>query len=93
VSHEFGKHFTVVINKVPTRVTIRTQLSRIEGVLHLHPNNRLLDEVNKERSPFVAITQATISADGEEIRLPFMVLRKDTIEWIYPIENQIKDQA
>ena len=96
VSQEYdekGKHFTVVINKEPIRVNIRTLSGRIEGVLHLHPSNRLVDELNQGETPFMAITQVTVSADGEEIGLPFLVLRKDTIEWIFPSDEQIESPA
>jgi hypothetical protein len=83
-----GKYFTEMVRKRELRVIIHTHSSRIEGVVHLHPDHRLLDELNQGTSPFMAITQATLRADGDQTRLAFMALRKDSIECIYPLEEQ-----
>lgn len=82
-----GKYFTEVIQKEPMRVSIRTFTSRIDGILHIRPKNRLIDELNQGGAPFIALTQATVLADGITAKMPFMVLRKGTIEWIGPLDE------
>lgn len=85
--NERGKHFTDVIRKKPLRVNIRTINGRIDGSLHIRPGNRLLDELNEGDAPFLAVTDVKVLDNGATKQLPFLALRKGTIEWIGPIEE------
>jgi len=90
---ERGKYFTDVIDKEPLRVNIRTLNSCIDGTLHISPKNRLLDELNQGDAPFIAVTQAKVLADGITTHVPFLAVRKGTIEWIGPIEEQTEGNS
>ena len=90
---ERGKYFTDVIQKEPLRVNIRTSNSRIDGTVHMRPMNRLLDELNEGDASFIAVTQAKVQADGLTTHVPFLALRKGTIEWIGPIEEETEGNS
>jgi hypothetical protein len=90
---ERGKYYTDVIQKEPLRVSIRTSNSRIDGTIHIRPMNRLLDELNQGDASFIAVTQAKVLADGIAIQVPFLALRKGTIEWIGPDEEETEGNS
>ena len=88
-----GKYFTDVIYKEPLRVNIRTLSSRIDGVFHIRPNYRLLDELNQGDAAFIAVTEVTVVDNGTTMHLPFLALSKGTIEWIGPVEDQTEGDS
>lgn len=81
-----GKYFTDVIRKRPLRARIRTQKELIEGVIHIHPDRRPLDEIN-EADGFLAVTEATIHLEGEEILADFIAVNISGILWVQPLEE------
>ena len=82
-----GKYFTDVIRKRPLRTRIRTDSELIEGVIHIHPDNRPLDEINKTER-FLAVTDAVINLAGEEVRADFIAVNVKKIVWVQPLEDQ-----
>ena len=81
-----GKYFTDVIRKKPLRARIRTQKDLIEGVIHIHPDKRPLDEIN-EAEGFLAVTEAVIYLDDQEIRSDFVAVNLDGILWVQPLDE------
>lgn len=82
-----GKYFTEVKSKDSVLVRIQTTDAQINGVIHVQPDIRLLDEVNNGEE-FIPITDAEIHQDGEILRTPFLALNRSHIEYILPMENQ-----
>jgi hypothetical protein len=82
----FGKYFSEVVSKTPMRVIIQCPDTRIHGTLHLHPANRLSDEVN-EGEVFLPVTDACVKRDDEEIETGFISVNKRHILWIVPMED------
>ncbi len=87
-----GKYFTDVISKDEIRTTLQTLTVRIIGNVHVRPNVRFKDELNKT-DQFIAVTDAVIynARDEELYRSNFMVVNRDHILWIAP-EDELDEQ-
>lgn len=83
-----GKIYTPVIQKKKVDVVVQTITHRIQGVLHIHPDERMKDELDKA-NPFVAITNASIlDEQGNELyRSDFLAIHRDQIVWILPVKH------
>lgn len=83
-----GKFFTAVIHKRSVAARIQTPTHLIEGRLHVHPDDRVSDELNREE-PFLAVTDARLlSSDGREVdRSAFLSINKQHIIWLAPAEE------
>lgn len=81
-----GKRFTEQVHTLPTKVVIQTVGGRIEGMIHVHPERRLSDELN-EPQPFIPVTNARIP-DGEGNRfVPFLAVARRQVLWVMPAEE------
>lgn len=78
-----GKYFTEVVSKDPVPVLIGTRDGRVEGVIYVHPDNRLLDEIN-EGPAFLAVTEARVHENGETVMTNFLALNRDQVHWVIP---------
>jgi hypothetical protein len=85
-----GKYFTEVVTKIPRAVIIQTTRGRIRGMVHVHPDHRLLDELN-EGQAFLAITEAEIELPEESLRASFVALNKAELVWVTPVEELSED--
>lgn len=83
------KIFTEVISKNKIPALIQTVTHLIQGHIHIHPNIRLLDELNRAKE-FIPVTQAVVlGPDGKELyRAEFMTLRTSQIVWVFPREEE-----
>jgi hypothetical protein len=82
----FGKYFTEVVSKTSMQVIIQCLDTRIRGTIHLHPANRLSDEVNEE-DKFLPVTDARLIKGDEELETGFISVNKAHILWIVPVED------
>jgi hypothetical protein len=80
-----GKIFTNVISKKPISVTIMTTSGRIHGTIHIRPEDRLKDELNRTDT-FIALTDATIYdlQDKLIVTCKFMSVNGANIIWVVP---------
>lgn len=86
---EKGKFFTRVITKRPVYVVIQTPTHRIQGQVHVRPDERLKDELD-QTGAFLAVTEATVyDVSGEQVilRTHFLALHVQQIIWITPLEE------
>ena len=83
-----GKFFTDVVSKESVPVIIQTVTHRIQGMLHVRPEERLTDEINKGER-FFAITEATIfETSGEPLfQCEFFTINRRHIVWILPADQ------
>jgi len=90
---EKGKIFTQVVRKQPTQVTIQTLDYQIRGQVHVHPDSRLKDEIEREEH-FVALTDVTIhdKSGALVMRTAFIAVNKAQIIWIVPDEDIAKEK-
>ena len=88
---EKGKFFTDVISKETVHVIIQTVIHQIHGTLHVRPNERLRDEINRSEQ-FIAITNASIMDNNGKLlyQCEFFAINVDQIIWILP-ESEIID--
>jgi hypothetical protein len=83
---EKGKIFTQIVTKEPVDVIIQTDTSRIHGRVHVRPEDRLKDELDRCES-FLAVTQAKIfDFEGENLlyQTDFIAVRITSISWVLP---------
>jgi hypothetical protein len=83
-----GKFFTDVITKTPVSVTIQTVTQRIHGTVHVHPEERLKDELDKAEQ-FLAVTDAAIyDQEGKVLHeCQFLAVNCGQIVWVMPDER------
>ena len=89
---EKGKIFTQVVTKEPVDVVIQTASSCIYGRVHVRPEDRLKDELDRTTA-FLAVTQAKIfDRDGNNLLYEsnFVAVNVTRIEWILP-QSELKD--
>jgi len=84
-----GKIFTEVISKNEIPALIQTVTHLVQGHIYIHPNIRLVDELNRAKE-FIPVTQAVVlGPDGKELyRAEFMTLRTSQIVWVFPQEEE-----
>lgn len=85
---EKGKFFTPVIPKTPVPVIIQTTSQRIQGNIHIRPDERIKDEMDRSEA-FFAVTDATIfQPDGSILYAThFLTLNRAQVIWILPVEE------
>ena len=83
-----GKIFTNIVTKEPVKVVIQTSMHKIDGFMHVRPDDRIKDEINQDER-FLAVTEATIySLDGNVLdNVEFLAVNREQIIWIYPIDE------
>jgi hypothetical protein len=85
---EKGKVFTQVVTKKPISVTIQTSRQLIRGKIHIRPEDRLKDELNR-KDLYIAVTDATVYSDeGKAIYYSgFLSVNTEQIVWLMPDEE------
>ncbi len=85
---EKGKIHTNVISKIPIESIIQTTSHRIEGKVHIRPDDRLKDELSSSDC-FLAVTDAIIyDVDGRVLyETNFLSVHRDQIIWIIPLHE------
>ena len=85
---EKGKIFTQVVSKKPINVTIQTTSQLIRGKIHIRPEDRVKDELNR-KDLFIAVTDATVfSAEGKALyHSGFLSVNTEQIVWLIPDEE------
>jgi len=85
---EKGKIFTQVVTKKPVNVTIQTSTHLIRGKVHIRPEDRVKDELNR-KDMFIAVTDATVfSTDGQALyHSGFLSVNTGQIIWLIPDEE------
>ncbi len=87
-----GKYFTDIETKIRIEVIVQTTKQRIYGTFHIHPDRRLLDELN-EPPEFLAVTEARVYESNDQIETGFLAIHKKHILWVTPIEDLIPEEA
>jgi hypothetical protein len=90
---EKGKIFTEVISKVEIPAIVQTTAQLIQGNVHVRRDERLKDELDRDK-PFLAITNArVIGAEGQTLhQARFMAVRRSQIIWVMPA-NESEDHG
>ncbi len=92
VSHtdEKGKLFTPVVTKTPIPVIVQMPVHRVEGNIHIRPDERIIDEIDRSE-PFLPVTEAVIyNPDGTIFASThFVALNRSQISWILPVDEMI----
>jgi hypothetical protein len=85
---EKGKIFTPVIAKEPVAVIVQTVMHRITGNIHIHPEERIKDELDRPEA-FLAVTEAKVfNTDGQEIHsAAFISINRQHIIWVLPLAD------
>jgi hypothetical protein len=80
-----GKVFTNIVHKEERSVLIQTVTGLIRGQIYVHPEQRLIDEMN-EGDRFLAVTDAEVLDPGGQVgrRADFLTLNKEYVVWIRP---------
>ena len=85
---EKGKFYTPVIKKIPCATIIQTVNNRIEGKVHIRPDERLKDDIN-EQEMFIAVTQAVIYNNAGEVAYTsdLLLVNRTQIIWLMPVKE------
>ena len=84
-----GKFYTEIISKVTVPAMIQTTLHRIQGLVHIRPNERFKDELDNDE-PFLPVTAAQIFNEAGEVlfEADFISVRRSQIVWVIPSEEK-----
>ncbi len=85
-----GKIFTNVVQKNELPVMIQTVTGLIHGHIYLHPDQRLVDEMNGD-DRFLAVTDAEVYGEAGRVEhySKFLTLNKRHVVWIRPDEEAL----
>lgn len=84
---EKGKIFTPVVTKKPVSVIIQTTSHRIQGCVHIKPDERLKDSLERDEQ-YLAVTDAVIFDGQQELyRANFITINQAQIVWIIPADD------
>ena len=88
---EKGKIFTDIVSKIAIPTIVQTTKQLIKGDVHVHRDERLKDELDRDKM-FLAITDASvIGADGQTIyQARFLAVNQAQIVWVMPA-NESED--
>ena len=89
-----GKIFTDVISKTVIPAVIQTTQHLIRGNIHVRHDERLKDELDRDKL-FLAITDATVvAANGQELhKARFLAVRRAQIVWVIPADDSDEEGA
>jgi hypothetical protein len=84
-----GKFYTEIISKVTVPAMIQTTQHRIQGLVHIRPNERFKDELDNDE-PFLPVTAARIINEAGEVlfEADFISVRRSQIVWVIPSEEK-----
>ena len=87
-----GKYYTKRVTTEPLEVTIDTVMGRVRGFLHVHPGQRLSDELNAVQQ-YVPVTDATVMDQSGNViyRTEFLALNKNHVLWVIPAEAVVQE--
>jgi hypothetical protein len=89
-----GKVFTDVVHKDEVPVLIQTVTGQIHGHVYIHPDHRLIDEMNGEAG-FIAVTNAQVfGPDGQALyHSAFLTVNKQQVVWVRPDDEVLPAEA
>ena len=80
-----GKFFTDIISKTPIDVLVQTTTGLVQGILHIHKDERVKDELDRDKN-FLALTEVSVIGEGGEILYEndFIAIYRGQIVWVMP---------
>ena len=86
---EKGKIYTNVVRKKVVNAMLQTTTHLMRGTLHIHHDERVKDELDRDES-FLALTDVSVlGVDGKPIhQAPFLAVRRSQIVWVIPEEME-----
>ena len=87
--NERGKYFTDVIPKRPVKAIIQTVSHLVRGVVYVHPEKRLKDELEKTEK-FLAVTNAQVFDNKGKVlyQSNFLAINITHVVWLIPDEKE-----
>ena len=84
-----GKVFTDVVSKVAIPAIVQTTQQLIRGNVHVHRDERLKDELDRDEL-FLAMTDVSVvTADGQVVHTSrFLAVRRAQIVWVMPAGDE-----
>jgi hypothetical protein len=89
IEDEKGKIFTPVMKKKKQLALIQTTTSLFSATIHLHPDNRLSDELNNSEK-FLSVTNAGLLDSRQKVvaEYSYLAIQVSQIVWITPLGDQ-----
>lgn len=84
-----GKIFTDVVPKRPIAAVVQTTTHILRGNIHVHPEQRIKDELDRDET-FLAMTNVEVlGADGAVVQhAEFLAVQRSQIVWVIPAEEK-----
>ena len=84
-----GKVFTDVVSKVAIPAIVQTTQQLIRGNVHVHRDERLKDELDRDEL-FLAMTDVSVvTTDGQVVHTSrFLAVRRAQIVWVMPDSDE-----
>jgi hypothetical protein len=86
---EKGKRFTEVVTKRKVPALVQTTLHLVSGNIHIRPDERLKDELDRDEL-FLAVTEADILDAGGKVahHTDFLAVCRAQIIWVMPDDRE-----
>lgn len=83
-----GKIFTDIVSKRTIFATVQTTTHLLRGQLHVRHDQRLKDELDREKK-FLAMTDVSVLAPNGEVlyETAFLAVNRAHIIWVLPVQN------
>lgn len=93
-SDEKGKIFTEIISKRPVHATVQTTTHLMRGLIHVHRDQRIKDELDLDEK-FLALTEVdVISSDGQILfQAPFLAVNRAHVIWVLPEHDKTEETS
>lgn len=93
-SDEKGKVFTEIISKRSVHATVQTTTHLMRGLIHVHRDQRIKDELDLDEK-FLALTEVdVIAADGQILfQAPFLAVNRAHVIWVLPDQDSTEARS
>jgi hypothetical protein len=79
---KYGEFFP----KNPVKVLIQTNVQKISGTIHIHPDMRIKDDLDRSEEDYMVVTGAQMAGSDQEF--DYVLVHRKEIVWLAPLENE-----
>jgi hypothetical protein len=93
IADKKGKIFTPLMKKKKQPALIQTVTNLFSATIHIHPDNRLSDEINNIPDKFLSVTDVKVLDSKSKViaKYPYIAIQVSQIVWITPLGESRED--
>lgn len=71
--------------KQPVQVLIQTSVQKITGTIHIHPDMRIKDDLDRSEEEYLVVTGVQMAGSDQEFE--YVLVHRQEIVWLAPLEE------